>query len=95
MSLHQATVIEGSNETLWMLLGFANLLSGQATASLSAFDAALRLTPNSPDAWLGRGQALESLGRYAEALSAYEQVLAMNPSDRVAQDRRDAVELLV
>jgi Flp pilus assembly protein TadD len=63
--------------------------------AIAVFDQAIALDSRQPDAWLGRGQALESLGRYAEAWRAYEQVLTLNPGNRVVQERRDALELLV
>jgi len=47
-------------------------------------DAALRLVTNHVKALLRRGQALESLEKYKDALADFEQVLKMEPGQKMA-----------
>jgi tetratricopeptide (TPR) repeat protein len=52
---------------------------GRYMEALNAFDRAIRLDPNYPDAYEGRGSVLYQLERYAEALASYEQAINLDP----------------
>jgi tetratricopeptide (TPR) repeat protein/predicted Ser/Thr protein kinase len=55
-----------------------------AERGLAELDRAIALRPEYGDAWRYRGSALITLGRAAEATSAYERALALNPTDAAA-----------
>jgi len=66
------------------LLGAILSRQGRAAEALTNYSRAIDLglgDAETSDAWLGRGQCLFELGRYAEALAAYERPLAVNPKD--------------
>lgn len=44
---------------------------GRYEEALEAFDRALELDPNYPEAWVGRGQVLAQFGRYDETLNTF------------------------
>ncbi len=56
----------------------------QAQHSLAVVERALRLQPEHPMAWHGKGWALGLLGRPGEVLVAYEHVLRLQPEDAAA-----------
>lgn len=60
--------------------GLAQEQLGQWPAALASYDRAIAhaATP-SPQLWGDRGNLLRGMGRYAEALKSYEQVLAIDP----------------
>ena len=62
------------------------LRSGDAAAALRHADSAVALSPSSPRAHFRRGQALQALGRTAEAEEAYTAVLERNPGNREATE---------
>jgi tetratricopeptide (TPR) repeat protein len=47
-------------------------------ASLEFFEKTLALVPSSPDARLGKGRALTQLGRYEDAIAAFDDLLAQD-----------------
>jgi tetratricopeptide (TPR) repeat protein/TolB-like protein len=51
---------------------------------LASLDRAIALRPDCSEAWRYRGSALITLGRGAEATSAYERALALNPTEAAA-----------
>jgi len=59
------------------ILGNALLGSGKPEAALAAFDAALAIAPQFPEAHCNRGVALQELGRLDEALAALDRALAL------------------
>ncbi len=63
-------------------LGYLELARKDAKAALPHFDRALDLNPQKDDvsAFLGRATALMALNREADALSAFEAALAVDPS---------------
>jgi tetratricopeptide (TPR) repeat protein len=63
-------------------LGYVELARKDSKAALVHFDRALELTPQHSDlsALLGRGQALLGVGRDADAISAFEAAIAIDPS---------------
>ncbi len=52
---------------------------GRYMEALNSFDRAIRLDPEYPDAYEGRGSVLYQLERYAEALASYEQAINLDP----------------
>ena len=64
--------------------GYDALVRGAYDTALSFYDAALKEEPNSVLALSGRGAALQKLGKAAEANTAYEQVLKLDPNNREA-----------
>jgi predicted O-linked N-acetylglucosamine transferase (SPINDLY family) len=53
--------------------------------AFGAYDAALKSDPRLAEAWVGRGAAFADLGRYDEALSAYDKAFALRPDlDHIA-----------
>jgi len=64
--------------------GYEALIRGSYDTALGFYDEALKEEPNSVLALLGRGAALQKLGRGQEAQSAYEQVLKLDPQSREA-----------
>jgi tetratricopeptide (TPR) repeat protein len=61
-------------------LGYVELARKDATAALPHFDRALERQADYTSALAGRGQALIALDREAEALAAFEALLAADPS---------------
>jgi len=57
-----------------------------------AFSAALRYNPSNPVWWTRMGWARESAKRYLQALSAYEQALALNPNLAAAVEGRRRIQ---
>lgn len=51
--------------------------AGKHAEALAIYERALTLDPNNADAWAGKGFALTMLGRYNEALGAFERALAI------------------
>ena len=47
---------------------------------------AVRLKPDFADAWFNLGNALQALGRHADAIPSYEQTLRYRPGDAVAHN---------
>jgi TolB-like protein/Flp pilus assembly protein TadD len=87
-----ATALDPGYARAHMLLGAALDLKGDylATPELSeravvSLDRALALRPDSAEAWRHRGSALITLDRAEEALLAFENALARNPTDASAQ----------
>lgn len=68
-------------ETVYALngLGLVELDHGMGKAALATFDRALELNPEDFDARFFRAQTLELLGRFDDALAAYDVVLARRP----------------
>ncbi len=64
--------------------GYDALVRGAYDMALSFYDAALKEEPNSVLALSGRGAALQKMGKAAEANTAYEQVLKLDPTNREA-----------
>ncbi|MGE3332142.1 MAG: tetratricopeptide repeat protein [Rhodospirillaceae bacterium] len=64
--------------------GYDALIRGSYEMALGFYDDALKEEPNSILALLGRGAALQKLGRGPDAQSAYEGVLKLDPENREA-----------
>lgn len=71
--------------------GYDALIRGSYDMALGFYDDALKEEPNSILALLGRGAALQKLGRGQEAQGAYESVLKLDPENREALTNLTAV----
>ena len=75
-------------ETLLQLAEMA-LEGGDADMALMRYDQALGKDPRSPDAWTGKGIALQYQERYEEALTCYDRALAIRPGHDLATKWRE------
>jgi len=71
-SVDHASVLLGKGQVLLSL--------GQAEAALACFDEAAQTVPNSAEAHMKRGLALERLKRLDEAIACYDRAIALNRS---------------
>lgn len=62
--------------------------SGQLAEAVVAYDQALALRPDSPEAHFNRANALQALDRHADAVAAYDGLLAQTPDDIEALNNR-------
>ena len=84
-------------------LQLALLLNGAACSqrtdsfgeALTLSDAAVALEANAPKAHFRRGEALEALGRLAEAEASFEVVLQLQPTNKQAHERLRALHARV
>jgi tetratricopeptide (TPR) repeat protein len=53
-----------------------------------AYDAALKINPNSSLAWSSKGYVLHSIKRYNEAIECYDAALKINPKDHNAMNSK-------
>jgi tetratricopeptide (TPR) repeat protein len=56
--------------------------------AIAAYDKALAIKPDEPDAWNNRGNALYQIGRTEEAIASYDKALAIKPDDHEAWNNR-------
>jgi len=73
------------------ILGNALLRTGKPEPALAAFDAALAITPQFPEAHCNRGVALQELGRLDEALAALDRAIALRAAYPLAYFNRGLV----
>lgn len=52
---------------------------GKYDEAIKAYDEAIRLDPNAPDAWYNKGLALYSQKKYDESIDAYDEAIRLNP----------------
>jgi len=71
--------------------GYSALIRGEYDTALGFYDQALQQEPRSALALLGRGAALQKLGRSSEAQGAYDAVLRLNPKNREALTNLTAI----
>lgn len=71
--------------------GYSALIRGEYDTALGFYDQALEREPQSALALLGRGAALQKLGRLSEAQSAYDAVLRLDPKNREALTNLTAI----
>jgi tetratricopeptide (TPR) repeat protein len=76
-------------------LGYLELARKDPKAALAHFDKALEQRQMEVGALFGRGEALLALDRDADALSAFESVLAVDPSQAEARRRVDVLKFRV
>lgn len=68
------------NHNLWVQKGVALVPLGQRREAIEAFDRALSLKADSPQAWKEKAFALACFGRHEEALSLFSRAIALNPN---------------
>jgi len=79
---YDAVVRSLAKNTLpYLARGNAYLVTGQAEQALADYERALRLKPAVPEITALKGEALAMLGRYADALQAFDTALAARPND--------------
>jgi tetratricopeptide (TPR) repeat protein len=66
---------------------------GRYEEAMVSYDTALRINPDSYQAWNNRGVALVELGRYDEAIESYDKALRINPEYTEAKHNRDELAL--
>ncbi len=71
--------------------GYSALIRGEYDTALAFYDQALQQEPRSVLALLGRGAALQRLGRAQEAHGAYDAVLRLDPQNREALTNLTAI----
>lgn len=78
--------IEPEEEEIHVLLQLAELAleGGDAAMALLRYEQAVQKDDRNPDAWTGKGVALQQLERYREALDAYDRALALKPDHALA-----------
>ena len=76
----------------YILLGLAALTLGKGDEGLKNFDAALAQDGGNEIAMLGKGTAYIILGREDDAAAVYEQVLALNPKNKIAKNNLDFIK---
>ncbi|MEG4321349.1 MULTISPECIES: tetratricopeptide repeat protein [unclassified Microcoleus] len=74
---------------LWIKLG--NLLQeiSRYEEAIQRYDKAIKLKPDSCEAWNFRGIALLQLGRYEESIVSFDKALEIKPDYQVAKTNRD------
>src|SRR5579862_6174176 len=75
--LERAIALNPSEPSTYFNLAMLSFGAGQLERSLVCADQALSRSPHHGDAWMLRARALAGLNRPAEALDAYEHVLAL------------------
>ena len=63
-----------------ILDGVANLNTQKPEEALADFNRAIDLDPNQAGGYVGRANALNTLGRYHEAIEDYDRAISMDPS---------------
>jgi len=78
--------IEPEKEETQVLVQLAELAleGGDPEMALLRYEQAIGREARSPDAWTGKGIALQQLERYREALEAYDRALALKPDHALA-----------
>ncbi len=78
--------IEPEKEETQVLLQLAELAleGGDPQMALLRYEQAIAQEARNPDAWTGKGVALQQLERYREALEAYDRALAVKPDHELA-----------
>ena len=69
-----------STDTIEDIAGY-HLENNNFEEALKFLDVLVERAPYSADAWERRGLVLNNLGRYEQALAAFEQAEALNPAD--------------
>ena len=84
--------VEPEKEDVHVLVQLAELAleGGDGQMALVRYEEAIERDAKSPDAWAGKGTALQFLERYDEALEAYDRALALRPDHEAARKWREA-----
>lgn len=73
-------------------LGVLTLAQGRNEEAILSLQRAIKDDPADTDAHLYLAQALEKVGKTQEAMHAYRRVLALDPKNKIANDRVKANE---
>jgi tetratricopeptide (TPR) repeat protein len=78
--------IESDEEDVQVLLQLAELAleGGDPSMALKRYEEVLERADRNSDAWTGRGVALQQVGRYREAIEAYDRALSLKPDHALA-----------
>ena len=71
-------------------LGTLALAQGRNEEAILYLQRAVKDTPDNSNAHLYLAQALEKVGQTQEAMNAYRQVLALDPNNKIANNRLQA-----
>jgi len=77
--LEKAAKQPSENPLLFMQLGIARAMSGYRELALPAFEQAIKLEPNLPDAHYNLALTLEGLGNDSDAIDSYQKVVDLDP----------------
>ena len=75
-------------------MGFVDLEDRELSSAVSYFRRALDASPRYSEAWVGLGEAYTSMGRYEQALDAYNHYLQVSPGGEHAHMARRQIESL-
>jgi tetratricopeptide (TPR) repeat protein len=81
VSFTTATTVDPENYAMWDYLGEAQLSRKNYDSALKSFRLAISLKSDDPRALTGEGKALSGLDRDAEAATAFEKALALDPKN--------------
>ena len=81
------------NTLPYLARGNAYLAAGRPEKALADYDRALRLKPKLPEITALKGEALGMLGRYGEAVQAFDAALAAMPNDAEMLNGRAIVHM--
>lgn len=80
-SLVRATALDPQLVEAWSNLGVLHLADKETAWAVTAFESALKASPGFVDALNGLGVALTEIGRFDDALAAFDRMLTDTPSD--------------
>ncbi len=89
-----AEAMEGVDNDLaaraWFSVGYLRQESekGDTQGAVDAYDKAIQLKPDMVEAYNNRGNAMQALGRYKEAIVDYDEALRLEPRDADAYNNR-------
>ena len=86
--LQQAVSLDRTNAEAWHVLGQIHLALGQNAEALSSWAAGLGSRASHTAMLHDRGFLLNSLGRFPDAASDFERLIALNPADATAWQGR-------
>jgi tetratricopeptide (TPR) repeat protein len=71
--------------------GITHILIVDFEAALESFEQANQINSQSSELWFDKARIFEQLGRYSEAIDAYDQSIALEPTNFRAQVNRDLI----
>lgn len=73
-------------------LGVTYVRDEKVDKAITEFEKAIKLQPGYVTAWNNLGDAYEKKNNLKSALKAFEEVLLLDPNNKVARPRRDALK---
>lgn len=92
ISLSIQLVFFFTNHQVHNALGVTYVRDGKVEKSITEFENAVKLQPGYVTAWNNLGDAYEKTNNMKSALRAFEEVLLLDPNNKVARPRRDALK---